>query len=219
METELKARPKVVVLEKAEEIRVPPGELGAVLELIVRNKNGEITQRQTMLSESFVKQFLQALWLSFTYVYGSHRSHPKAIKATDGSDEYIQSYSTNWRCDAPVNNDTYGILVGTGITAPTVDDYAMETKIAHGVGAGQIQYSAVTFGAPASDGTTSHFTITRDFANGSGASITVTEVGLVVTLYTYAGTARYFLTIRDAVNITVPNGETLTVNYRIQATV
>jgi hypothetical protein len=218
METELKTVLKVGVLEKVQEVRVPPGELGAVLELIVRNKNGEITQRQEMLSESFVKQFLQLLWLHMAYRYGAHRVHPKLVKATDGTDYYLQSSPTNWRCDAAANIDYYGIQVGTGATAPTINDYTMETLISHGVGAGQMQYSAVTFGAPTSDGTTSHFTVTRDFSNASGGSITVREVGLVCRISDYKGSTYNFLTIRDAVNITVPDGETLTVNYRIQAT-
>ena len=68
---------------------------------------------------------------------------------------------------------------------------------------------------PGAESVTSQFTITRDFANNSGGEVTVREIGLVVKL----ATTLYFLTIRDAVNIAIPNGETLTVNYRIQATV
>jgi hypothetical protein len=220
MDTELKVKPKLQILRKIEEIKVPPGELGAVLELLVRNKNGEITQRQEMLSKSFVKQFLQIFWMQCSWPSSGYGMLPRLVKGTDGTEYYLGAYTYTWRCDAPANNDTYGVMVGTGITAPTIDDYQMETKIAHGIGAGQMQYSAVSFGAPASDGTTSQFTITRDFANQSGGSITVREVGLIVTGYQYeTGTTRYFLTIRDAVNIAVPNGETLTVNYRIQATV
>jgi len=216
METEVKSQPKLEVLEKVQEVKVPPGELGAVIELIVRNNKGEITERQDMLSKSFVRQFLEGLWVCFSYLsFG----YPKSMRQTNGNYDTIRSNTVNWTCNSPANNDTYGVMVGTGITAPNIDDYDMETKINHGVGAGQMQYSAVTFGAPTEDGSTSHFTITRDFSNNSGASITVREIGLIVIFATPAGTTRYFLVLHDAVNIAVPDGETLTVNYRIQGTV
>jgi len=216
MEGEVKSIPKVAVLDKVEEIRVPAGELGAVLELIVRNKKGEITERRVMLSKSFVKQFLQGLWMHCSYVW---ITWPIQIKQTDGVLRSLRCDTSNWLANAPATNTTYGILIGTGITAPTIDDYNMETKIAHGTGLGQMQYSAVTFGAPTEDGSTSHFTVTRDFSNNSGGSITVREIGLAVRFTDTAGAARYFLILHDAVNIAVPDGETLTVNYRLQATV
>ena len=115
---------------------------------------------------------------------------------------------------------TFGTVVGTGNTAPTINDYVMETPIAHGAGAGQLQYGAVSWGAPSSDASVSQFTITRNFANGSGGDITVNEIGLIMNSQ-YGDVELNYLTVRDVVGggILVPDGETLTVNYRIQATV
>ena len=219
MKTEVTPKPTLAVLEKTQEVKVSPGELGAILELVVRNRDGEVTQRQEMLSESFVKQFLQLLWISCARVATGYRIKEYWIKDVDGDLNPIQVSSYSFQGSAGPNVDTYGILVGTGTTTPTIDDYQMETKISHGIGAGQLQYSAVTFGAPTSDGTVSHFTITRDFSNASGSPITVREVGLVVYFQRMGSGSGYYLTIRDAVNITIPDGETLTVNYRLQATV
>ena len=70
-------------------------------------------------------------------------------------------------------------MVGTGNTAPTINDYNLESKISHGTGAGQLQYGAVTFGEPTCDASSCHFTITRDFSNSSGAEIVVYEIGLI----------------------------------------
>lgn len=216
---QIKAMPTVQVLERVDEIKVPPGELGAVLELIVRNKKGEITQHQEILSRSFVKNFLSAIYVCVAGYKGDRVLEPIATKDTDDNDAYLGSqYAGNFSCSAPANNNVYGVQVGTGTTAPTINDTKLETKITHGVGAGQMQYSAVTFGAPTSDGSTAHFTITRDFSNNSGGSITVKEIGLAVNFYSYLGSTEIILTIRDAVDIAVPDGETLTVNYRIQAT-
>lgn len=213
MEVEVKSMPRICTLNEIPELRVPPGELGAVLELVIRNKQGKVTDYRIMPSKSFVKQFLQLLWFRFAFVYGGNWGPRKAIRDTSNTRQWAYVGTNDFQCNAAVGVTSSGILVGTGTNPPSIDDYVMQTPIAHGTGSGQMQYSAVTFGAPASDGTTSQFTITRDFANNSGSSITVREIGLVVS---QPGS---FLTIRDAVNITVPNGETLTVNYRIQATV
>jgi len=84
----------------------------------------------------------------------------------------------------------------------------------------------VAYGLPASDATTSSFTITRNFANASGNPITVSEIGLYIKAQEgrFDGSARQtriFMTIRDVLagGIAVPNGETLTVNYRFQCVV
>ena len=119
---------------------------------------------------------------------------------------------------AAAATSTFGVVVGTGAVAPTISDYQLGAQIAHGVGVGQLQYSAVTFGAPASDATTSQVTITRNFANASGGAITVNEIGLYCRAY-YSSAIGYFMIIRDVIagGISVPNGQTLTVNYRPQA--
>jgi hypothetical protein len=88
-----------------------------------------------------------------------------------------------------------------------------------------MQYGALTFGAPSTDNVSiAQFTITRNFANSSGASITVNEIGLYVQSYKLNGGPQgvgYFMTIHDVISggIAVPNGQTLTVNYRPQTQV
>ncbi len=216
MKAETGTRPRLDPLKNTSEIIVPPGELGAVLELIVRNKDGEITRRQEMLSKSFLKGFMQLWWVMSTFVYGGGQG--KWVRDKDGDYRWAITHSQNFNANASTGQTDGGILAGTGTTAPTIDDYQMEAQIAEGTGAGQMQHSAVTFGAPTSDGVASHFTVTRDFSNYSGSPITVREVGLQVYFSFLPGSNDYLLLLRDAVNIDIPNGETLTVNYRIQAT-
>jgi len=216
--TEIKLKPELKIIGKEE---IPhllvPGEVGAVLELTVKDKNGKITEHRVMPSKSFVRQFLELLWIQ---AYQVSELVCEDIRTTGNIVEGIPESGILFNSNALVNDDVYGIIVGSGTTAPTISDYALETAIAHGAGAGQLQYSAVTFGAPASDATTSQFTITRDFANASGGAITVNEIGLYVKAYRY-NIDYYFLTIRDVIGggISVPNGQTLTVNYRPQAVV
>jgi len=218
MDTQVKLKPELKVF-KDEEIPhlLIPGEMGAVLELIVTDKDGKVTEKRILKSESFVRQFLELLWIQTVQV---PEVVTYSVRDTGNTLRAIWLSGVIFACNAAIGAVTHGIRVGTGLTAPIISNYALETPIAHGVAAGQLQYSAVTFGAPASDATTSQFTITRNFANGSGGSITVNEIGLYVEGYR-DGATYYFMTIRDVISggIAVPNGQTLTVNYREQAVV
>ena len=212
---------------KPDHIVFEPGELGAILELTVRKKDGTIREHRVMKSESFVRQFLDLLMVHAGQVAESSYHYVRDVTNTLIAAAYSgETFAT----DAAANDDTYGIMVGTGNTAPTITDYALETKIDDGVGAGELQYGGVTYGLPTSSATESHFTITRDFSNASGGAITVEEIALYVRAeYAWPGDASdrtkgqtvypIFLTIRDVTGgIAIPNGETLTVNYRVQAT-
>ncbi len=197
-----------------------PGELGATFELIVSDtKTGKITEhRPPQKSKSFVRGFLELLWVQ---AYQISPMTAYLIRDTSNIQHYIQSGTATLAVNAPINIDTWGIQAGIGVGAPTINDFALGNKITHGVGAGQLQYSASTFGAPASDATTSQFTITRNLANGSGGLITPTEIGLVAKSFRWSAALYYILTIRDVIGggIAVPNGQTLTINYRPQTVV
>jgi hypothetical protein len=66
-------------------------------------------------------------------------------------------------CNAGAGVTTHGIMVGTGTGAFDFDNYALGTLIAHGTGAGQLQYGAVTFNAPQTSGNDRYFEIIRTF--------------------------------------------------------
>lgn len=221
MDARVKVKPELKVV-KEEEIPqlLVPGEMGAVLELTVKDKDGRVTDHRLMRSKSFVRQFLELLWIQGYQIPDIVQMD---VKDVDNVVQDICESGYTFAADAGNTDDVFGIIVGTGTTAPDIDDYHIETKIPHGTGVGppvELQYSAVTFGAPASNATTSQFTITRDFANGSGVAATVNEIGLYVKAFRYNVTY-YFMTIRDVIGegISVPTGQTLTVNYREQVVV
>ncbi len=217
-----------VRIAEPEKTVLRPGEVEATIEWFVSDtKTGKILEYQSpKRAESFTKAFFQLLYMQMAHL---HVRLGMVIKCTDGNDYMVYSTGDFLNSNAALNIDTAGVIVGSGNIAPTINDYAMGTKIAHGTGSGQLQYGAVTFGAPASDLTTSQFTITRNFANASGASVTVNEIGLYVSQYThvqYPAHGQYPFTVnamilRDVISggIAVPNGQTLTVNYRPQAVV
>ena len=214
MKTEIKLKPELKTM-KEEEIPhlLLPGEVGAILELTVTDKDGKVTNHQIMRSKSFVRQFLELLWIQ---AYQIPEIAPYSLKDTGNVARDICESGLIFASNAPASDTSFGIIIGTGSTAPTINDYVVETIIPHAT----CNYSAVTFGAPASDATTSQFTITRDFANVSGGAVTVNEIALYVKGYKY-DTSYYFMIIRDVISggISVPNGQTLTVNYREQAVV
>lgn len=219
-EIELKKQMEIVDTDK--EIKPEPGEFRAILELVVKDANGKVTERRVQKSESFVRQFLELLMVQAAQI-----SVHMALPVTDvaGNSAFIYAGGHTFNTNAAANDDSFGVQVGTGATPPTINDHRLESKISHGVGVGQLQHGGVTYGLPASDPTTSHFTITRDFSNASGSAVTVNEIGIVVKALDfstdYSPVDRYILTIRDVVagGISVPNGETLTVNYRLQASI
>jgi len=206
------------------------GELGATIEWTVRegifDENGKITEHVgPRRSESYVRQFLDNMWMLF-----NSSSALTGVPSEDTSGNTHQMYSSSYQfnCQATIGVVNTGIVVGTGSTTPTENDYALQTLILHDSSpptSGRMQYGALTFGAPSTDNVSiAQFTITRNFANSSGASITVNEIGLYVQSYKLNGGPQgvgYFMTIHDVISggIAVPNGQTLTVNYRPQTQV
>ena len=208
-----------------------PGELGAMLDwevkdpstgLVMPDPRTGLPNKGTKKSESFVQQFLQLLFVQMTL---PGANNPLSVNDTTNTLRGIYAYwaSSGANCylldvlDAAAGTN-FGIRVGTGTNAPTITDYALQTPVIHGTGAGQMQYGALTFGLPGSDATTSQLTITRNFTANVGG-ITVNELALYCR--GYDGAARYFCIIRDVIagGIVVPAGQTLTINYRPQAVI
>jgi hypothetical protein len=145
----------------------------------------------------------------------------RTIKDTGGTDRTVQTYAGTPGAIAAEGSDIRGIVVGSGATAVAISDYVLAAQIAHGVGAGQLYHYAATFTAPAVSGTSCSWTTTRVFANQSGATITVYEIGIYVIGVDTGLAARYFLVIRDvlATPQSVPDGGSVTVVYTVKVTV
>ena len=218
-------QPNIYIDKVDKEIKLDPGELGATLECIITDKDGNSRVVYHDKAKSFVRQFMEILATQVTQMtdYGYNYENIAWIYARDWGNVQNQILRGNYSFFSNAGiGSLSGIMVGTGSTPPTINNYVMEAVIAHGGLAGQLQFSAVSFGAPASNVNTSQFTITRNFANASGGTITVYEIGLYT--YPYWGrvaTYYYCLTIRDVigVGVVILNGETLTINYRLQAVI
>lgn len=194
--------------------------------MLIHDEKGKLIKRtHWKKSESFLLQFLQHLDAAFSTLYGNTGT-AISIKDLGGASRTIQGQIASpllWQfmCVFDADNSAaYGIQVGTGITTPTNADYVMATLIAHGVGSGQLDYGAHSRTAAQVVGANVDFVISRTFYNGSGASITVNEIGIACSTRDTGATQRYFLLARDVVTaVTVDNAKTLTVQYTVRTTV
>jgi hypothetical protein len=172
------------------------------------------------ICRSFVKAFLQMMEVLTAHAYDDY-SDAVTIKDTSNTDNNIQNNSTDtggdklFASEAPAGNTSYGLLVGTGVTAPTVSDYTMETLIAHGTAATQLSYGATAVSAATVSGTSTILAIIRSYTNGSGGAITVKEIGWVTETYN----AKYNLMLRDSVDQAIADAATSTLTLTIVTTV
>ena len=183
------------------------------VDVVVRDRNGKVIQR---IRKRKCSSYVIALIDHLNSFMGAANNTIKDTGGTNRSYEpatYAANISMNVAGGATVT--TFGIRAGTGTTAVTISDYAVETPIAEGTGAGQLSHGATSVGAPSTVGSSRQFTIARTFTNNSGASITVNEVGL----YSRYSTVYYFMLERSLLTFSIANGASATVTYTIKVTV
>ncbi len=105
--------------------------------------------------------------------------------------------SSGLRANAAINDDLFGLLVGTGTTAAAKDDDSIETKIADGTGAGELEHAVMVISAATAISGGYRVTLSRQFDNNSGGDITVKECGIVTQCRDTGNAVKYALIIRD----------------------
>ena len=204
------------------------GEVRLDMEYLVHDRDGNEVLRQNEEGDSFVANFIKILFCAFGRHYAPDTGSVMTLTDTSntartGGVGYTPTTNmavvSLMNCNASSGNDDYGILVGTGSTATDINDYALDTKVAEGTGAGQMEYGNHSIVNSTHDGSTySYAGITRTVANNSGGSIVVTEVGLVTSMDWDSSTDRYFLLLREVLgaSVTVLDTQTLTATIRIK---
>jgi hypothetical protein len=111
--------------------------------------------------------------------------------------------SLGWYNQGDLGVDANGIVIGSGTTSPTRTDYALQSKIPHGTGVGQIYYNRQTYELLSDN----QFRLNREFTN-AGSDLSVAEAGLIY-VTDIAGTGYNLLLLRDtftAISVTTGNG-------------
>lgn len=178
--------------------------------VVVRDRNGKVLSRERRRSRSFLKQ-----WNQLVYVHMAQAA--LTIKDTGGTNRSVTVAETDFAMDAAANNANYGIRVGTGSTPVDVSDYKMNTPIAEGGGAGQMNHLVCTVTSPTVAAPSCYFVVSRVIVNNSGGLITVTEGGV----YSQMGPTPYYCCLtRDvfAASQDVPDGGSITINWTLQVT-
>lgn len=123
-----------------------------------------------------------------------------------------------WRVDAPADDDTYGILIGSDNTPPTPNDTDLKSKITKDI----MSHDAVSVSGVTVEASQAYFKVSRLFTNVSGGDVNVGETGMKLRRYMHARRKYWnytrddrYLIARDVFNpvITVPDGASLRIEY------
>lgn len=201
------------------------GEVQLELVYTVSDKDGNVRHEQVETGHSFLSNFIKMLFCHMMFHHAPDTGSVLTLTDTGGTVRTgLQQYaheinSTFMDCNATSAIDDYGILVGTGSTAVDIDDYALDTKVVEGTGSGQMEHGNHSIVNSTHDGSSySYAGITRTFANNSGGSIVVAEIGLACRNHWESTTNRYFLLLREVLGatVTVLDTEVLTVTIRVK---
>jgi len=195
-----------------------------------KDAKGKTIKYRRYRSDSFVGNLLKII----SYMFGNTTTFSQSdivnsinipttyrLRNTSGTTyQYMPAWVAN-PLEASAGNDTLGIVVGSGSTAVTLNDYNLVSKIPHGTTAGRLAYGASTVqNMDVSDPTLWTFKITRTFTNSSGAPIDIREIGLIGTYLRISGTlltTDKVMIARDALSssITVQPNDQVLVQYKI----
>jgi len=196
-------------------------QIRATITFRITNPDGTVVKEWTEPAHSLNYNFglfMYALWGSTTVSMTNTAGNGISVNGASGGTMALTAAS---------GNAAYGIVIGSGASAgstPSPSLYNLVAQIPAGINSGQIEYGAVSVSSVSQSGQTTSFTISRSFTNVSGATINVTEIGIVVLMTgwnmgAYAS-GTYFLIAYDipSSTIAVQNGQTLTVTYTFSVT-
>lgn len=171
-----------------------------------RSASGQLLKRSSFIPNSVVQAYIGILSVQF-------RGSTILLKGVSGSNYNCNSHASNLNILSPQNDDSYGIVVGSGTDAVTINDYKLQSQIMQGIGANLLQHSVVD--TPILFDVTStkaQSAFRRFFTNLSGSSITINEIGIYCNAY---GSIKYCIE-RTLYNAVLANEEALSVTYLLE---
>jgi hypothetical protein len=207
------------VIELSKGLVHPPAMLIKTYEIGVKRDDGSVDVKERGRSDSFTRNQINVLTSQMLGVAcnstAAYQDSNINLKDTGGTIRGNVTYALgiNASLDAyhhPIvwNDDTLGIVIGTGNTAFNEDDYELDTQISDGEAGGEMVHLPMLAPTHTWNGGSNDFTITdvRHFWNKSGGSITVNEMGWIARIFYFtAQTTSYdCLLIRDVLGAGVP---------------
>jgi len=201
----------------------------ATLTIIVRDKDGKVIKRYKQKSHSPTANFI-GLMLPLTW-YNATGNSWSIINTSNSTISYqptLSNYGVGIEYPSTgYNSNTYfiGILVGSGSNSNPYNAYNLNAPISNGSGTGQLLYSSPNTPTNITiNGNQAYFIISQSYANQSGETITISEVGIIVYLIignSAVGSASYQATVGNTLvwydvlssPISVANGQSVVIYY------
>ena len=195
--------------------------------VVARDDKGRVIYNKRFASKSFVANWIQWLYSAFTNSTVHNMITTSGASAGGGSpclNSGPIGVNNGVTIMAGTGNPNYGIVVGSGTSTPTINDFELGIQIQNGTGANQLQYGNMTALSVIISSANNQMILEfqRTFVNGSGASVTVTEVGLIFNLAFLSGSSSntsnaYCLILHDLLPsaVIIPNGGSLSVTYEL----
>ncbi|MBA7507423.1 hypothetical protein ES706_06142 [subsurface metagenome] len=179
--------------------------------VVVRDRHGKVVSRERRKSKSFVRGWNDVIYIHTTGASDTVKDIGGVVRAITPMAHQLKMLSLASK------EDEWSIAIGTGDTAVTISDYALEAVIPHGTGAGEMSYQDPTVNESVVSAPNCGFLVERAFVNNSGAEITVKES----TIYSpFDAPGNSICLIRDVFVSpqAVPNGGSLSMNYTLRVT-
>ena len=178
---------------RVEEVSGVAPNIGAAYEITVYGTDGKVRQVIKDDAKCYVQNFLRMFNYFFKnslyYSMGMTSYYTTLVnsnfKNLAGSIISSAGYF-NWNATgsfiavAGAGDITAGVVVGSGSTVVTNDDYKLATIITHGSGSGQLFYDEITFPPIITVGNTVTIPVKRVIQNTSSGAVTIQEIGLYV---------------------------------------
>jgi len=198
----------------------------AYLTVIVRDSKGNVIKVHRQRSHSPTLNFI-TIMLPVQYYMNTNTSG--TLTGLTGITDTYQPLFSNSSLAMPYPNSAanypsylVGIEVGNGQQSNPLTATNLASPIANGSGTGQLLYGAISVSSNITvSGNSAYFYVSQTFANQSGGTVTITEVGIVTNIQPTQANNGAYITIIDVLvwydalssSISIPNGGSITIYY------
>lgn len=189
-------------------------QMGLVVGVRLYEPDGVFMEEVVQPAHSFVLQ-----WPTLLNIHLGKREGSDQILDTGNTLRSISTSTGNYvfpRVNAAIASGASGILLGTGTNAVAMTDYALQTQIAQGTGAGQLSHGlCATYPVDTAGANPRYVNIARGFQNNSGGSIAVAEVALYGLDSRISPGPQTYCLCRDLLSFTIGVGQLAIVQYSL----